>query len=219
MLLSEKVTVLAKYADFINVFLKELDKILSEQTGINEHAIQLKEDKQPLYGPIYSLGPMEFETFKTYIETNLANGFIRASNSPTGIPILFVRKPNNSLQLCVDYQGLNNLTIKDWYPLLLIGEFLDWLRQAKSFTQLDLNSAYHRMRIKEGDKWKTVFKMRYGHFKYQVMLFELSNAPPSFQGYINQIQAKKLDVFIIVYLDDILIYIKDKGQAHVNAVR
>ena len=109
---------------------------------------------------------MELETLKTYIETNLANGFIRPSKSPAGAPILFVRKSDGSLRLCVNYRGLNNLTIKNRYPLPLIGESLDQLGRAKRFTQLDLTSAYHRMRIKEGDEWKTAFRTRYGHFEY-----------------------------------------------------
>ena len=109
--------------------------------------------------------------------------------------------------------------IKNQYPLLLIGESLDRLGQAKSFTQFNLTSTYHRMRIKEGDKWKTAFRIRYRYFKYQVMQLELSNVPASFQDYINKILAKKLDIFVIVYLDDILIYTEDPGQGHVEAVR
>ena len=133
--------------------------------------------------------------------------------------MLFICKPNDSLQLCVDYQGLNNLTIKNRYPLSLIDKFLDWLGQAKYFIRLDLISVYHEIRIKEDNEWKTAFKTRYSNFKYQVMPFRLSNAPASFQGYINKILAEKLNVFVIVYLDDILIYTKDTSQAHVNTVR
>ena len=162
---------------------------------------------------------MEVETLKTYIETHLKTGFIRPSKSPAGAPILFDKKPDGSLRLCVDYRGLNNLTIKNRYPLPLIGESLDRLGRAKRFTQLDLTSAYHRMRIREGDEWKTAFRTRYGHFEYQVMPFGLSNAPASFQGYINKILAEKLDIFVIVYLDDILVYTEDPGQPHVDAVR
>ena len=98
---------------------------LSENTGINEHAIKLEEGKQPLFRPIYSLGPVELETLKIYIKTNLANSFIRPSKSPAGTLIFFDRKPNRSLRLCVDYWGLNNITIKNRYPLPLIGESLD----------------------------------------------------------------------------------------------
>ena len=98
---------------------------------MNEHTIKLEEGKQPLFGPIYSLEPVEWETLKIYIETNLANGFIRVSKSPAGALILFDKKPDRSFRLCMDYWGLNNLTIKNRYPLLLIDESLDWLGQAK----------------------------------------------------------------------------------------
>ena len=175
----------AEYSDYVDVFSPELAAELPEHTGMNDHAIKLEEGTQLPYGPIYSLGSVELETLKTYIETNLKNGFIRTSMSPAGAPILFDRKPDGSLRLCVDYPGLNNLSIKNRYPLPLIGEYLDRLGRAKRFTQLDLTSAYHRMRIREGDEWKTAFRTRYGHFEYQVMPFGLSNAPASFQGYIN----------------------------------
>ena len=103
--------------------------------------------------------------------------------------------------------------------LPLNGELLDQLGRARRFTQLDLTNAYHPMRIHEDDEWKTAFRTRYGYFEFQVMLFCLFNAPTIFQGYVNKILAEKLDIFVIVYLDDILIYTKDPGQPHVEAVR
>ena len=142
----------AEYSDYSDVFSAENAAELPENTGINEHAIELEEGKQPPFGPIYSLEPVELETLKTYIETNLANGFIQPSKSPAGAPILFDRKPDGSLRLCVDYRGLNNITIKNRYPLPLIGESLDRLGRARRFTQLDLTNAYYRMRIREGDE-------------------------------------------------------------------
>ena len=102
-LLAKKVTVLAEYTDFADVFLEKLANILSKQTGVNKYAIKLEKDKQPPYGPIYSLGPVELKIFKTYIKTNLTNGFNQASNSLVGTPILFVHKLNNSLCLYVNY--------------------------------------------------------------------------------------------------------------------
>ena len=210
-LTAEEVKILAEYLDFSDVFSKEKASVLPEITDLNEHAIELHKGQQSPYGPIYSLGPVELETFKTYIETNLTNSFIRPSKSLAGAPIFFVRKPDGSFRLSVDYRGLNNLTIKNWYPLPLVGESLDRLGRAKRFTQLDLTSVYHRMQIKEGDEWKTAFRTRYGHFEYQVMPFGLSNAPASFQGNINKILAKKLNIFVMVYLDDILIYTEDPG--------
>ena len=103
LLLAEKVTVSAEYSDFADVFLEKSANVLPEQTRANEHIIELEEGKQLLYGPIYSLGPVKFKTFKTYIETNLANSFIQVSKSPAGAPMLLVRKPDSSFRLCVDY--------------------------------------------------------------------------------------------------------------------
>ena len=114
-----------EYSDYSNVFSAKHAAELPEKTGINEHAIKLEEGKQPSFGPIYSLGLVELETLKTYIETNLANGFIRPSKSPVGALILFDRKPDGSLCLYVDYWDFNNLTIKNQYQLLLIGKSLD----------------------------------------------------------------------------------------------
>ena len=119
------VTVTEEYSDYADVFSEKPTAVLPEHTEINTHAIELEEGKQPPYGPIYSLRPVELKTLKTYIETNLANGFICPSKSPAGAPILFDRKPNGSLRLCVNYRGFNNLTIKNRYPLPLIGESLD----------------------------------------------------------------------------------------------
>ena len=142
-LTSEETGIPAEYSDFSNIFSSESATELPEHTGINNHPIDLLNNKQPLYNPIYRLGPVELEMLKTYIKANLASGFIRSSKSTAGALILFVRKKDGSLRLCVDYQGLNNLTIKNHYPLLLIGKSFDRLGRAKRFTQLDLTNAYH----------------------------------------------------------------------------
>ena len=125
---------------------------LPENTSINKHAIKLQDGKQPLYRPIYSLRPVELKTLKTYIETHFKTGFIQPSKSLAGAPILFDKKPNGSLWFCVNYQGLNNLMIKNQYPLPLIGETLNQLGRAKRFTRFNLTSAYHQMRIREGNE-------------------------------------------------------------------
>ena len=208
----------SEYADYEKVFSPEEANKLPEHTE-DDHKIILEEGRSPPYGPIYSLGVAELEILRAYIETNLNNGFIRPSTSPSGAPILFVRKPSGELRLCVDYRGLNNITIKNRYPLPLVGEALDRLGRAKCYTQLDLTNACYRVRISEGDEWKTAFRTRYGHFEYQVMPFGLSNAPATFQGIINRVLAEKLDVFCIVYLDDILIYTEEVGSAHMDAVK
>ena len=123
-----------EYSDYNDVFSAKNAGELSENTGINEHAIKLEEGKQPPFGPIYSLGLVELETLKTYIETNLVNGFIRPSKSLIQAPIFFDWKPDGSLRFCVDYWGLNNITIKNRYLLPLIGESLNRLGRARRFT-------------------------------------------------------------------------------------
>ena len=152
MLVAKKVQISFQYSDFSDVFSEEKALILLEVTELNQHTIKLQENQQLFNRSIYSLGSVELKTLKTYIETNLANDFIQPSKSPIGALILVVRKPDGNFCLCVDYRGLNNLTIKNCYPLSLIGESLDRLGQAKRFTQLDLISAYHQMRIKKDDK-------------------------------------------------------------------
>ena len=134
LLLAKQVTVPAKYSDFANIFSKNSANVLPERIGVNEHAIVLEEGNQPSYRPIYSLGLIELEIFKTYIEINLTNNWIRASNSPASATILFIYKPNGNLCLCVYYWGLNNLIIKNQYPFPLIGKSLNRLGWGKQFT-------------------------------------------------------------------------------------
>src|SRR5205814_1755364 len=121
-------------------------------------------------------------------------------------PVLFVKKKDGSLRLCVDYRALNRLTIKNRYPLPLIPGLLDHVKGATRFTRLDLPTAYHLLRIAMGDEWKTAFRTRYGHFEYLVMPFGLTNAPATFQSYINEVLRTYLDEFCVAYIDDILIY-------------
>ena len=135
--------VLAEYSNYNNVFLVEYVAELPENTGINEHVIKLEEGKQPPFKPIYSLELVELEILKTYIKTSLVNGFIWSFKFLVRAPILFDRKPNRNLRLWVDYRSLNNLTIKNWYLLPLIGKSLDQLGRAKQFIQLNLTNAYH----------------------------------------------------------------------------
>ena len=134
LLLDEVFTeILAEYSDYNNIFSAENAAKFLENTGMNEHIIELKEDKQPPFGLIYSFGLVELETLKTYIETNLANGFIRLFKFPAGALIFFNRKPNENFRLCIDYQGFNNITIKNRYPLPLIGKLLNRFDQTKRF--------------------------------------------------------------------------------------
>jgi hypothetical protein len=170
------------------------------------HAIELRPGSMPPFQPLRNLSATELEALREYLLTAEKNGWIRRSVSEAGAPILFAQKKDGSMRLCVDYCGLNDLTIKDRTPLPLISETLDRLSGAQVFSALDLKDAYYRIPIKRGDEWKTAFRTRYGHFEYMVMPFGLTNAPVTFQAYINKALAGYLDEFCVVYLDDILIY-------------
>ena len=122
----------------------------------------------------------ELTTIKEYIRTNLENGFIRHSKSEAAAPCMFIKRPDGKLRLVVDYRGLNAITVKNRYPLPLIGEMLDRLNTAKIFTKIDLRNAYHQVRVKAGDEWKTAFRCREGHFEYQVCPQGSTNAPAMF---------------------------------------
>jgi hypothetical protein len=162
----------------------------------------------------------ELQELKAYIDKNIKKGFIRPSESPAGFPVMFVPKKNGKLRLCVDFRKLNDITIKNRYPLPNIGELRDRLSYTKIFTALDLRGAYNLIRIKEGEEWKTAFRTRYGYYEYTVILFELTNAPATCQVLINNVLREHLDIFVVVYLDDILIYSKNKEEyiEHVRTV-
>ncbi|SOV09219.1 uncharacterized protein UDID_18292 [Ustilago sp. UG-2017a] len=208
-----------EYHQYLDVFSRvKADKLPPHRTY--DHQIPLEEGKSPPFRPIYSLSEHELKTLREYLEENLAKGFISPSNSPAASPILFVKKKDGSLRLCVDYRGLNRITIRNRYPLPLIDELLDRLREARFFTCIDLRGAYNLLRIAKGDKWKTAFRTRYGLFQYNVMPFGLTNTPASFQHLMNYTFKDMLDRSLIIYLDDLLIYSSTlkQHQEHVSAV-
>jgi hypothetical protein len=149
----------------------------------------------------------------------LDKNFIRASSSPASAPVLFVKKPGGGLRFCVDYRGLNAITCKDRYPLPLISETLRSLSKARWFTKLDVIAAFHKIRIKEGDEWKTAFRTRYGLYEWLVTPFGLTGAPATFQRYINNTLREFLDEFCSVFIDDILIYSSGSLADHRKKVR
>ena len=205
-----------QYWDFEDVFSKDLAGVLAQHSEY-DHAIET-EGKMPPHLPIYNLSQRELGILREYLDSALGKGWIRESKSPAGAPILFVPKDDGTMRLCVDYRGLNKITVKNRYPLPLISELLDRFSQSAIFTKLDLRDAYHRLRIKAGDEWKTAFRTRYGHYEYLVMPFGLANAPATFQNYIHKALGGLLDSVCVVYLDDILIYSKDE-ESHVRHVR
>lgn len=181
-------------------------------------AIDLLPGTSPPRGRLFSLSAPETRTMERYISDSLAAGLIRPSSSPAGAGFFFVSKKDGSLRPCIDYRGLNNITIKNRYPLPLISSAFELLQGATVFSKLDLRNAYHLVRIREGDEWKTAFNTPSGHYEYLVMPFGLTNAPAVFQGLVNDVLRDLLNVCVFVYLDDILIFSKST-QEHVIHVR
>jgi Reverse transcriptase (RNA-dependent DNA polymerase) len=204
--------------DYLDVFSPTNAEELADHRDI-DLAIELQPGKEPPYGPIYPLSQTELAALKEFLEENLAKGFIRESKSPAGAPILFAHKKDGGLRLCVDYRGLNAITIKNRYPLPLITEIMDRVSGAQYFSKIDLKDAYYRLRIKAGDEWKTAFRTRYGHYEFLVVPMGLTNSPATFQAYINKALQGLVDDFCIVYLDDILIFSKTKEEHDIHLQR
>ena len=153
---------------------------------------------------------------KKQIDELLAKGFIRPSVFPWAAPVIFVEKKDGTKRLCVDYRGLNQVTIKNKYPLPRIDALFDQLKGAKVFSKIDLQSGYHQLRIKEEDIEKTTFSTRYGHYEYVVMSFGLTNAPAIFMEAMNMMLHPYLDLFVVVFIDDILVYSKTEEEHEVH---
>ncbi|GKC82574.1 putative reverse transcriptase domain-containing protein [Tanacetum coccineum] len=139
-------------------------------------------------------------------------GFIRPSSLPWGAPVLFVKKKDGSFRMGIDYRELNKLTVKNRYPLPRIDDLFDQLQRSSVYLKIDLRSGYHQLRVREEDILKTAFRTRYGHYEFQVMPFGLTNAPAVFMDLMNRVCKPYLDKFIIVFIDDIMIYSKNKQE-------
>ena len=185
-----------------------------------DHGIEVLPGSAPPNRPVYRMNPTELEELKKQLAQLTEQGLIRPSTSPYGSPIIFVKKKNGELRLCVDYRALNNVTVKNKYPLPRIDDLLDRLHGAKVFSKIDLAAGYHQVRLKEEDIPKSAFRTRYGHFEYTVLAFGLCNAPATFMRMMNEILMEGLDDYCIVYLDDILIYSKSEEEhlLHVEKV-
>src|SRR6202161_1797666 len=158
------------------------------------------------------MSAQELEAVKKYLDEQLAKGFIRPSSSRAASPILLVRKPGGRIRVCVDYRALNEITIKNRYPIPLVSETLDRLSKAKIFSKFDIIHAFNQIRVKEGQEWLTAFNTRYGQFEYLVMPFGLCNAPGTFQNYINEAVRDYLDHFCTAYMDNILVYSNNEEE-------
>jgi hypothetical protein len=204
---------------FRDVFPEELPAGLPPSREV-DHKIELVAGSTPPSRPTFRLSEKELVELKKQLEELVKAGFIQPSKSPFGAPILFVKKKDGTMRMCVDYRALNNITIKNSYPLPRVDEMFDRLRGAKFFSKIDLRSGYHQIRIAEGDAPKTAFRTRYGHFEFLVLPFGLTNAPGTFMHLMHETFREFLDDFVLVFLDDILIYSKTLAdhKLHVEKV-
>ncbi|GJU36895.1 putative reverse transcriptase domain-containing protein [Tanacetum coccineum] len=196
--------------DFPEVFPDELPGLPPPRQV--EFRIDLIPGAAPVARAPYRLAPSEMKELSKQLQELSEKGFIRPSSSPWGAPVLFVKKKDGSFRMCIDYRELNKLTIKNRYPLPRIDDLFDQLQGSSVYSKIDLRSGYHQLRIREEDIPITAFRTRYGHYEFQVMPFGLTNAPAVFMDLMNRVCKPYLDKFVIVFIDDILIYSKNKEE-------
>jgi hypothetical protein len=160
----------------------------------------------------YRMSTPELVELKLQLKEMMDKGYIRPSVSPWGAPVLFVKKKDGTLRLCIDYRQLNKVTIKNKYPLPRIDDLFDQLGGASIFSKIDLRSGYHQVQIKGEDIHKTAFRIQYGHYEFVVVPFGLTNALATFMCLMNNVLSKFLDKFVLVFIDDILIYSKNREE-------
>ncbi|GKC11284.1 putative reverse transcriptase domain-containing protein [Tanacetum coccineum] len=183
-----------------------------------EFQIDLILGAAPVARAPYILAPSEMQELSNQLQELADRGFIRPSTSPLGAPVLFVKKKDKTFRMCIDYRELNKLTIKNRYPLPRIDDLFDQLQGSSVYSKIDLRSGYHQLRVRNEDIPKTAFRTRYGHYEFQVMPFGLTNAPAVFMDLMNRVCKPYLDKFVIVFIDDILIYYRNEKE-HANHLR
>ena len=196
--------------EFFNVFPEDLPGLPPDREI--EFKIELAPGTEPISIAPYRMAPAELKELKVQMEELLSKGFVKTSTSPWGAPVLFVKKKDGSLRLCIDYRQLNKVTIRNQYPLPRIDDLFDHLQGAKVFSKIDLRSGYHQLKVRREDVPKTAFKTRYGHYEFLVMPFGLTNAPTVFMDLMNRVFGPYLDKFVIVFIDDILVYSSSKEE-------
>ncbi|GJZ49029.1 putative reverse transcriptase domain-containing protein [Tanacetum coccineum] len=204
--------------DFPEVFPEDLPGLPPARPV--EFQIDLIPGAAPVARAPYRLAPSEMKELSEQLQELSDKGFIRPSSSPWGAPVLFVKKKDGSFRMCIDYRELNKLTVKNRYPLPRIDDLFDQLQGSSIYSKIDLRSGYHQLRVREQDIPKTAFRTRYGHYEFQVMPFGLTNAPAVFMDLMNRVCKPYLDKFVIVFIDDILIYSKDEREheEHLKAI-
>ena len=204
--------------DYEDVFPKDLPPGLPPIRKGHEFKIELKDDTPPVHRPLYKLSPLELAEAKKQIEYMLEHGLIRPSDSPYGAPVLFALKKDSGLCFYIDYRWLNKKTVKNRYPLPLPEEMFDRLGNAKVLNKIDLKSGYWQIPVRPRDVHKIAFKTRWGLYEYLVMPFGLTNAPAQFMSMMNDLLGDYLDRFILIFLDNILIY-SANVQEHTEHLR
>ena len=160
----------------------------------------------------HRMAPVELQELRVHLHKLLDKGFIRPCISPWGAPVLFAKKKDKTLRLCIDYRQLNRVTIKNRYPLPRIDDLFYQLRGARVYSKIDLRNSYHQLRVRETDIPKTAFRTRYGHFEFTVMPFGLTNAPAAFLNLMYRVFQPYLDQFVVVFVDDIFIYSQSEWE-------
>ena len=196
--------------EFVDVFFEDLPGLPPDREI--EFEIELAPGTEPISIASYRMAPAELKELKVQMEELLSKGFVKTSTSPWGAPVLFVKKKDWSLRLCIDYRQLNKVTVRNQYPLPRIDDLFDQLQGAKVFSKIDLRSGYHQLKIRREDVAKTTFKTRYGHYEFLVMPFGLTNAPAAFMDLMDRVFGPYLDKFVIVFIDDILVYSSSKEE-------
>ncbi|KAL0549271.1 hypothetical protein IC582_013752 [Cucumis melo] len=202
--------------EFLDVFPDDLSGLPPDREI--EFTIELLPGTTSISQAPYRMAPSELKELKMQLQELVDKGYIRPSVSPWGAPVLFVKKKDGTLRLCIDYRQLNKVTIRNKYPLPRIDDLFDQLRGAALFSKIDLRSGYHQLKVRESDIAKTALRTRYGHYEFRVMPFGLTNAPAVFMDLMNRIFHRYLDQFVIVFIDDILVYSVDR-ESHEEHLR
>ncbi|KAA3483477.1 DNA/RNA polymerases superfamily protein [Gossypium australe] len=209
----ESVPVVCEYTDVFPEELPGLPPVREIEFGI-----ELVPGATPISMAPYRMVPTELKELKVQLQELTDRGFARPSFSPWGAPVLFVKKKDGTMRMCIDYRQLNKVTIKNKYPLPRIEDLFDQLKGASVFSKIDLRSGYYQLRVRDSDVPKTAFRTRYGHYEFLVMPFGLTNAPTVFMDLMNRVFRQFLDRFVVVFIDDILIYSKNEAE-HVEHLR
>ena len=212
--------------NFPGVFCDDLPPLLEEEADLTPerrnivHRIPLEPGHVPPYQRPYRISPKEMAELQKQLKEMINSGVIQPSSSPYAAPVIFVPKKDGTLRMCIDYRALNKITVKNRFPLPKMDELLNCLQGARYFSKIDLKSAYYQIPVAAQDVPKTAFNTRYGHFEFRVMPFGLTNAPATFQELMNSVFQEEMENFVVVYLDDILIFSKtvEEHEKHIRHV-